>query len=323
MTDVDLRQLRTFVAVAECGSFTDAAALLEVSQPSVSRGIAALERALDVRLLDRNTRECVPTVEGARFLAEVRVALDAVDRAVASVAPSRVRRRALRFALKADSDAGLLPEVLARFAADGADRPAVELVFAETSELADLVRRGAADVALVVGPDHGDTRLFHGVEVEPVWRESRVAVLPAGHELAARGVLARADLDDEPVLAWPDLPPSYDRYYRGADRLPPERAPRPGPAARNLAEALRLVELGRGVTFLPLSVAERSRRPTVAVVPVDDLSASVAYVAWREGSRDRAIAALLEATLAAASARRAEAPAAVVRSVYRPGSTSR
>ncbi|MGC5168908.1 LysR family transcriptional regulator [Luteimicrobium sp. DT211] len=310
MSDVELRQLRTFVAVADRGSFTGAAALLDVSQPSVSRGIAALERALGVRLLDRTTRECVPTVEGERFLAEARVALDAVDRAVASVAPARVHRRALRLALKPDSDAGLLPEVLDRFASDAPDRPAVELVFGETSELADLVRHGVADVALVVGPDHGDARLFHGVEVEPVWQETRVAVLPADHDLAGRGRLARADLADAPVIAWPDLPPSYDRYYRGADRLPLEQAPVPGPAARNLAEALRLVELGRGVTFLPLSVAERFRRPTIAVLPVDDLSDSVAYLAWREGSHDRTIAALLQATLAAAAERGPDARAA-------------
>jgi DNA-binding transcriptional LysR family regulator len=193
--------------------------------------------------------------------------------------------------------------VLARFGSGAAEPTDVELVFGETSDLADLVRRGAADVALVVGPDHGDARVLRGVEVEPVWREPRVAVLPAGHALCARGPLARAALREEAVIAWPELPPSYDRFYRGADRLPPEEAPVPGPAARNLAEALRLVELGRGVTFLPLSVAERFRRPAIAVVPVEDLSDSVANLAWREGSHDRAIAALAQATLAVAAAR--------------------
>ena len=64
--DVELRHLRCLVAVADAGSFTDAALSLRVSQPAVSRTVAALERALAVRLLRRTNREVVLTAAGER-----------------------------------------------------------------------------------------------------------------------------------------------------------------------------------------------------------------------------------------------------------------
>jgi len=75
---VELRQLAALLAVADTGSFTAAAAELHLSQASVSRTIAALERDLGVALLRRTTRAVAPTPAGLavmeraqRVLAEV------------------------------------------------------------------------------------------------------------------------------------------------------------------------------------------------------------------------------------------------------------
>ena len=54
--DVELRHVRCLVAIVDYGGFTGAAAELGVSQPAVSRGLAALERQLGVRLLRRTSR---------------------------------------------------------------------------------------------------------------------------------------------------------------------------------------------------------------------------------------------------------------------------
>jgi len=81
MTDLDLRQLRAFVAVAEEGGFTRAAARLRLTQPSVSRSVVALERALGVALIRRSTHECALTPAGAVLLAEARALLESADRA--------------------------------------------------------------------------------------------------------------------------------------------------------------------------------------------------------------------------------------------------
>src|SRR5512133_1922916 len=77
--DVELRHLRCFIAVVDAGGFTGAAAELGLSQPTVSRTLAALEDALGVRLLRRTSREVLPTAAGERVLARARRVLAEVD----------------------------------------------------------------------------------------------------------------------------------------------------------------------------------------------------------------------------------------------------
>ena len=81
----ELRQLRTFAAVAERRSFTRAADDLHIAQQAVSQQIKALERSLGVTLLRRNSRRVELTAEGAVFLAECRRVLGAADRAARRV----------------------------------------------------------------------------------------------------------------------------------------------------------------------------------------------------------------------------------------------
>ena len=70
--EVELRQLRFLTAIIDTGTFTDAAARLGVSQPAVSRTLAALEDVLGARLLRRTSREVVLTAAGERTVARAR-----------------------------------------------------------------------------------------------------------------------------------------------------------------------------------------------------------------------------------------------------------
>lgn len=78
---MDLKQLDTFVRVAELGSFTGAASVLRVAQPALSRQVRALEIELRQPLLDRNGRGVTLTSAGARLLAHARGILQQVERA--------------------------------------------------------------------------------------------------------------------------------------------------------------------------------------------------------------------------------------------------
>src|SRR5215475_5067946 len=90
--DLELRQLRTFVAVARHRSFTRAADDLHIAQQAVSQQIKALERSLGVALLRRSSRRVDLTAEGAVFLADCRRVLTAADRATRRVkAAARAR----------------------------------------------------------------------------------------------------------------------------------------------------------------------------------------------------------------------------------------
>ena len=80
-----LRAMHAFVRVAELGSLSAAARSLATTQPTVSKLIAALEAALDVRLLERGAARVVLTDEGARFVDSARRLLEDYDEAVAEL----------------------------------------------------------------------------------------------------------------------------------------------------------------------------------------------------------------------------------------------
>jgi DNA-binding transcriptional LysR family regulator len=90
---VDLDAVRTFVAVAEAGQFSGAATDLSITQQAVSKRIAALEKALGVRLFARTARGAELSIDGQAFLPRARDLLRAAERAADSVRPGR---RALR-----------------------------------------------------------------------------------------------------------------------------------------------------------------------------------------------------------------------------------
>lgn len=294
--DLELRELMAFIAVAESGTFTAAAARVGSSQPAVSRAITRLERRIGVRVLDRSTHHVALTNAGSILLVQARAVLAAAESAV------RLTRRsqdvpALVVAVKADGDAGLLPAILERYEQAAGLLP-VRLTFADTHALPSAVRNGIADVALVAGPLDAA-----GLEVELLREEPRVVVLAADHPSSAANRLTVEELAAAPVLSWPGLPSRIDRYYRGLDEFPCPDDPPAGPPVADLAEALRLVEMGRGATFLPLSVADRFRRDGLVTRPVDGLAGSTAVLLWRAGSRDRSVAAFVRAGIDASSSR--------------------
>src|ERR671935_1775112 len=115
---MDLRQLRTFVAVAELRHFARAASLCNLSQPAVSHQIALLEQEVGAKLLNRAARRVSLTVAGEVFLEEARRILGAVDRAherMQEVARGAVGR--IRLGASATPGLYLLPPLLAKYRA--------------------------------------------------------------------------------------------------------------------------------------------------------------------------------------------------------------
>lgn len=86
---MDLRQLRTFVQVAEAGSFSKAALILDVAQPALSRQVRQLETELRETLLLRHGRGVALTEAGQRLLAHGRAILQQVEVARSEVAAGR------------------------------------------------------------------------------------------------------------------------------------------------------------------------------------------------------------------------------------------
>jgi DNA-binding transcriptional LysR family regulator len=148
---MELRQLRTFVAVAELRHFAKAASLCNLSQPAVSHQIAVLEQELGAKLLNRAARRVSLTVAGEVFLEEARRILGAVDRAHERM--EEVARGAIgRIRLGATPTPGLyvLPPLLAKYRGE---HQAYDLRFeiGPIHEIAERVARNDLDMAIVAG----------------------------------------------------------------------------------------------------------------------------------------------------------------------------
>ena len=109
-------ELSAFVAVAEQGSFTKAAAQLGVSKGSLSHSIREIEERLGVRLLNRTTRSVAPTEAGERMLARLRPLLDDLEATVDEVNEFRDRPAGhLRLTMPRPVASFVIAPLLARF----------------------------------------------------------------------------------------------------------------------------------------------------------------------------------------------------------------
>ena len=118
MNDVEVRELRYFIAVAEELNFTRAAQRLGMAQPPLSAAIGKLERKLGVRLLDRTSRRVLLTPAGAMLLAEGRTAVENLGAVVQRVRRQTVPDELLTVVVKAGDGTGLVRQIARRCAAD-------------------------------------------------------------------------------------------------------------------------------------------------------------------------------------------------------------
>ncbi|WP_182878051.1 LysR family transcriptional regulator [Microbispora sp. H10670] len=276
MDDLETRELRYFVAVAEELHFGRAADRLGIAQPPLSRAIGQLERRLGVQLLDRNRRGVALTDAGRVLLREAGTALDAVAAAARRTRRAGDPKRPLVLASKAGASHELLQRLLDAFAREPGAVP-VEVFLCEVGEQAGLLRDGRADVALVHRP-YDD---LAGFDTEDLHVEGQVAILPAAHPLASRDQLTMAevrDVPDLPIARWPRLDGSY-----------PDG---PGPEVHTQSQLAQLVALGRTLLVIPAS-SRAWQWPEHVAVPVVDAPDVTTVIAWPPSSRSLAVASLV------------------------------
>ena len=198
---MELRHLTYFVAVAEEGSFTRAAARLHVVQSGVSAAIKALEHELATPLLERTSKRVALTDAGAVLLPRARAALDAARAARDAVDEVRGGLRGtLRIGTLTSIGLVDLPALLGRFHRTHPDVTLQLTVSTRgSSGLVDALTDGRLDLALASVPGRPPT----GVHLRQLLWHPMEAVLPAGHRLAGRPALRIADLADEPFVDFP------------------------------------------------------------------------------------------------------------------------
>jgi DNA-binding transcriptional LysR family regulator len=210
--EMELRHLRTFVAVTETLNISAAARRLRVTQPALSRHIQALEHTIGHRLFVRNRSGLRLTATGAMLRDHGLKALEAVDDALRRARGTASQESAIvRLGYYGISvwDKLLAPAV----EAFGRRFPHVSLHMMEKSSvhLAAELRRGALDVALL---GSGDYDGIPGVVTDVACGVPAMVVVAANHRLAKKRMVTLEDLRDEEIVGFnhQDAPGRYRAF---------------------------------------------------------------------------------------------------------------
>ncbi len=270
--EMELRHLRYFVAVAEAGSLTVAAArILHTSQPSLSRQIRDLEDEVGARLLTRLARGIELTPAGRAFLEHARLVLSQIE--TATEAARRVAHPAkpcFSMGFLTGHELTWMPEAL-KILRD--ELPNIDVMISSQYSplLADGLSKGKIDAAFLRRERGAPELAFRLLVKEPL-----VVVLPSDHRLAALKAISPQDLVGETFVTVshtaPVLRGLIDNYLkRSGLNITPAHA------ADHVTMGMSLIASTRGVgllpayaqNFLPSSVTSRPLKgdaPTVELV---------------------------------------------------------
>jgi DNA-binding transcriptional LysR family regulator len=295
VANVELRQFRYFIAVAEELHFGKAAERLHIAQSGLSQQIARLERSVGARLFLRDRRRGVQLTEAGRaFLDPARLTIELAERAVTSAGLAEHGRRAL---LKVGTPILAMPPMAGRVLEAFEDRfPEVEVELHPRliSELIDGISMHDLDVAVVVSP-------FKSVDPPPRYQElgayELVAAVPEGHRLAKLERIPRRELLKEPFIDAPrNINPEMVDHIHHILFGELEHPQRLEVAELEDARRLELVAEGKGIGLTGTSPGvERQALPGIVFRPLDEATPLVGYgVAWSGTQASPFVDAFLE-----------------------------
>jgi len=259
--NVTLRQLQAFRAVAELGSFREAAERLHLSQPALSAAVRKLEFVLDVRLFDRTTRRLALTAEGQELLRLASRLIEEFDAVTGNLRDYLARRRGRIVVAALPSLAALtLPRALARLKRL---HPGIDVAIRDTlhDEIQELVESGSADFGLTVAP--ADER---GFAFEPMLVDRFVMLCRHDHPLARRRSISWEQMLRSPMVSMSRT--SSVRQHIEAACAQAGIDSRGGYDAAHLATVGALVREGLGVAALPSSTTPLLAFAGLAEVPL-------------------------------------------------------
>lgn len=273
---IELRHLRAFLAIADEGNVTRAAARLHIGQPALSRTLRQLEDHLGARLVDRSTHHLRLTPEGRTFRDKALAALAAVDTALD---PAGLRRWPLRlghtWAALGDHTVPLLRRWDETY-------PDVPLELLRVDDRTAGLTQGRVDAAVLRGEVTAP-----GVRTELLMAEERVVVMAADSPLAALPRVTLADVAAHPIAL------NTVSGTTTMDLWPPGRRPTASIEVTNTDEWIIAIAAGRAVGVSTSATPSNHAHPSLAYRPLVDAPTVPVLLAWREGPGHPAVADLL------------------------------
>jgi DNA-binding transcriptional LysR family regulator len=278
---MELRQIRSFLSIAETLHFGRTAELIHLCQPALSLQIRSLEEEVGVRLFERNRRKTTLTAAGAAFRDNAAAALVQLEQAIRkSRLAAGGKLGLLRIGFISTAGIELVGDIVRQFRELN---PEVEFALRNilTAEQVQMLETGALDIGFLRLPIGGQSAL----DVVTVHREPFVIVVPSSHKLAKKKRVRLREMAGEDFVmyerSW--APGFHDLMFgilRDAGIVPNVTQ-----TAGEVPTLISLVHSGMGITIAPLSVVKHSAASVVACKIVDRIPMSEIGIAVSKGIR--------------------------------------
>lgn len=283
---MDIQNLKAFIAVADSGSFSAAAAQLHITQPAVSKRISLLETQLDSSLFDRAGRRARLTQAGSRLLLHARTILHQVNLAQQEIRDlSATVSGSLTIATSHHIGLHRLPPVLRAFR-DLYPQVRLNIEFTDSEKAHEAVLRGEIELAVItLALDESSS-----IDAHILWPDPLVFVAGPEHALAQQKTLNLGDLSDHANVL-----PGLDTYTgQIVKRLFEQQALELDTLmTTNYLETIKMmVNVGLGWSVLPKTMVDDS----LVELPVQcfELSRQLGYIVHRKHSQSNAALAFIK-----------------------------
>jgi DNA-binding transcriptional LysR family regulator len=249
MDNISFRQLQTFVAVADCGSFRRAGEQLHRSQSAVSAQIQQLEEQVGVGLFHRTTRRVALSTEGERFLGRTRRALAEINAGIRELRDEvELQRGRVVIGAPPTITSTRLPRLIAAFQAL---HPGIAIQVREDFAGNIIERLRSQELDFAISPQLGRSQ---EIAARAIADDDYVVVMPPGRGPDADGGMAFADLAGERLLVLPRataLRRELDAVFADLGEVLT-----PAFEVDNHLTLLAMVDAGLGTTVLPAIALE-------------------------------------------------------------------
>lgn len=264
-SNIDIRQLRYFVAVVRNGSFRAAAQAVHISQPPLTRQIQQLEEAIGVELLIRRSRGVETTPAGAAFFVDAQNILDLIDRAAQRAKlTGEGQMGRLDVGVFGSAVLDTVPKIIKDFREL---YPKVEVVLHNMDRESQIEALRERRIAV------GLNRFFEdepGLTWEPLHNEAMMVAVPAAHPLADKAAIRFSDIANEPFIFYPrvEKPGGFTAF---TIRMLNERGIQPNVVQNvdNAITAIAMVSSGLGICFV-VEGAQNLRLPGVRYLTFEE-----------------------------------------------------
>lgn len=247
---MDIAELLTFIKVAETNSFSEAALRLFVTQPAISKRIAALESSLGVRLFDRIGRQIILTEAGIRLLPKAKqIANDIKDIQHSMTLQTEGISGELGIATSHHIGLRRLPNILKKFQINY-PLAQLDIDFTQSEDAYQQVLKGDVEIGIITLSNKDD----HLIESIPIWSDPLTCVVSRDHPLAKVSNLDLVELAKHPCVL-----PNENTFTRQiAEQVFGKQGLKPlvRMNTNNLETLAMLVSIGWGWSLLPSTLVD-------------------------------------------------------------------